>query len=81
MKELFFKVIKDLFTGIDGESYHLAKVSWAISIFFYMGVVIYKLHTNQPILITDVATGFTIICAGHSAAIYGMAKQEPGEKK
>lgn len=71
-------VFRDIFTGIDGKTYHMAKFSWASSFALYTGIVFFKLHNKDPAAITDIATGYTIICAGHSAAIYGMAKQEPG---
>lgn len=74
-------VFKDLFTGIDGKSYHMAKFSWVFSMISYTLVIGYNLLHTSNIDFLALAGGYGVICTTHSAAIWGMRTQEPtGEK-
>ncbi len=74
---LFKKVFKDLFTGIDGVSYHMAKFSWVFSMLSYTGVIVHHLVHTPTIDYLALAGGYGVICTTHSAAIWGMKSQEP----
>ncbi len=70
-------VFKDLFTGLDGVSYHMAKFSWVFSMVAYTGVIMYHLAHTPTIDFLALAGGYGVICTTHSAAIWGMKDQEP----
>ena len=74
-------VFKDLFTGLDGISYHMAKFSWVFSLLSYTGVIIYHLAHTSTMDFLALAGGYGVICTTHSAAIWGMKSQEPAEAK
>ena len=74
---LLKKVFKDLFTGIDGETYHMCKFSWAASVLTVLGVLIFRAYKGLDVDLIAAATALTAIAAGHSAAIWGMKSQEP----
>lgn len=78
---LFKTVFKDLFTGIDGKTYHMAKFSWVFSMIGYTAVIIYHLSRTDSMDFLALAGGYGLICTTHSAAIFGMKDQEPKECK
>ncbi len=78
---LLRSVFKDLFTGIDGATYHMAKFSWVFSLISYTGVIVYHLAHTPSIDFLALAGGYGVICTTHSAAIWGMKSQEPNKDK
>ncbi len=79
--ELAKLIFRDVFTGLNGTTYHMAKFSWAFSLVAYTIVVIYHLAHTPTIDFMALAGGFGVICTTHSAAIWGMKSQEPGDDK
>lgn len=70
-------MFRDLFTGLDGVTYHMAKFSWVFSMVSYTAVVLYHLAHTPSIDFMSLAGGYGVICTTHSAAIWGMKSQEP----
>lgn len=84
MIEQLGKLFKNLFTGIDGENYHMAKFSWAGSMIVICAVAIHRTWANYEVDLMAMATALGIVATTHSAAIYGMHKaetQKPEEVK
>ena len=77
MIELAKKVFKDIFTGVDGETYHFAKFSWAGSLLAICGAAVHTAYLGHPVDFASFGLGISSITAAHAAAIYGMKSQEP----
>jgi len=80
MLSLIKKICKDLFTGVDGETYHFAKFSWAGSIIAICAAAVHAAYTGHTIDFSSFGVGVGTITAAHAGAIYGMRSQEPGGK-
>jgi predicted aconitase len=76
MIEQLSKILKNLFTGVDGESFHMAKFSWAGSMVVICAVAVHRTWTNYEVDLVAMATALGIVATTHSAAIYGMHKAE-----
>lgn len=74
---LIIKIFKDIFTGIDGKTYHFAKFSWAGSLLAMWSAMVHTAYLGQPIDFANAGIGISSVCAAHAAAIYGMKSQEP----
>ena len=77
MIELIKKVCKDIFTGVDGESYHMAKFSWAGSMVAICASLVHTAWLGHAIDYQSAGIALGTICTAHSAAIWGMKTQEP----
>ena len=77
MKETIQKVFVDIFTGIDGKTYHMAKFSWVASSLAIVAVMIHRAWHGQDVDLVSSATAQTAVATGHSAAVLMMKSQEP----
>ena len=72
-------IIKDILTGIDGESYDIARVSWVITTLALIGIEIGYLYTH-PQAVFDVLNFGGALAANigaHGGAIGFKARTEP----
>ena len=77
MIDLFSKICRDIFTGVDGKTYHFAKFSWAGSLFAICAALVHTAYIGHPIDFAAFGMGVSAITAAHGAAIFGMKSQEP----
>jgi len=67
------KVIKDVLTENDGESFCPARLSGFIALFSYLGIAVYSVHLSHSVDLVALGTGLATVLAG--TAIYLGAKQ------
>lgn len=70
-------IIKDILTGIDGQSYDIGRVLWSVGVVSYIiygGWHLFLDHLYNPL---DYGAGFGAILAGGGAGIGLKAKTEP----
>lgn len=72
-------LLKDCFTGIDGESYDIGRLLWAIGVFSYIGIAIYAIMKGQPWSASEYGIGMSTILAGGGAGVAFKSKTEPKE--
>jgi hypothetical protein len=77
MINLISKILKNIFTGADNETYHMAKFSWAGSMVVVCAIALHSAWLGHAIDLMSMAGALVAICTGHSAAIYGMKSTEP----
>jgi hypothetical protein len=77
MFPLLKQVCKDIFTGIDGRTYHMAKFSWAFCMLVISAVMVHRAWSGLEVDLMAAAGALVAIATGHSAAIYGMKSTEP----
>lgn len=75
------KACIDSLTGVDNQTYHLAKISWVLALIVYTTVICYNLFHGTPMSLTEVGIGFGAISASHSVTILGMLRDDPGYGK
>jgi hypothetical protein len=72
-----FKLIKDCLTGIDGESYDIARVSWVITTLVITAGEVWNAYSGRHFDTGDFATGIAVMAAAHGAAIFAKKDTEP----
>lgn len=75
------KVIKDFFTGVDGESYDIARFLWFLSVIVFLGATIYALYKGGTWDAVAYGTGLGLVLAAGGAAIGMKANTEPKVKE
>lgn len=75
---LISKIIKDWFTGVDGESYDVGKALWVGASVMYCFLAAWAIVVNkQPFDPIGYGTGLAAVLAAGGAAIAMKAKTEP----
>lgn len=71
--------IKDILTGIDGESYDVARVMWVLGVLFFLGMTAYSVHQDSTHHFDYVqfGTGFGLIMGASAGAIKWKESTEP----
>lgn len=71
--------IKDLLTGIDGQSYDIGRVMWALGVLFYLGETAYSVHAavGHPFDYVQFGTGFGLIMGASAGALKWKESTEP----
>jgi hypothetical protein len=75
------QICKNIFTGADNETYHMAKFSWAGSMIVICAVAVHRGWSGFDVDLLAMAGALVAVCTGHSAAIYGMKTTEPPHKE
>lgn len=72
------KILKDVFTGIDGESYDMGRVLWALSVIAGLCYAGYDLvYLNTPFNIVNYGIGVGSLLASGGAALWAKRETEP----
>ncbi len=72
------KFVKDILTGLDGETYDTAKAAMWIGIFGQIGLSGYHIYKGLSIDFLAWGTGFAAIIAAAGVAIKLKENSEPG---
>ena len=74
------KFWKDLFTGIDGESFDVGRVLWVLAALVGLGLEVYCVLTKTSFDLQQygLGVGALLLAGGFSLSV--KAKTEPGEK-
>ena len=79
--DLITKIIKDWFTGIDGESYDVGKALWVVSAAMFCFLAAWAIVVNkQAFDAMSYGGGLAAVLAAGGAAIGMKAKTEPEPK-
>jgi hypothetical protein len=70
-------VLLHIFTGADNKTFHMAKFSWAGSMFAIVAVMLYRAWHGFEVDLMAAAGAFATVATSHSAALYGMKSTEP----
>jgi hypothetical protein len=71
------KILREVFTGIDGQSHDLGRYSWAFSWAFVAFIALIHEARGHDVDLTVLAAAFVAIAAGHAGAIYMKRSTEP----
>jgi hypothetical protein len=71
------KMIKDLFTGIDGQSHDIGRWSWAICLFAVIAGVAWNALHAVVIDAKQFAEALGIVVAAHGGALWAKKTTEP----
>lgn len=74
------KVLKDILTGINGETYDLGRLLWAVGVLTYIGLAIYALIKGQLWQPESYGIGLGAVLAGGGAGIGLKKATEPDRK-
>jgi hypothetical protein len=74
------KFLKDILTGIDGESYDVGRVLWALSVLIGLGLSVYSTVFKVAFDLQQYGIGAGALLAAGGAGLWAKAKTEPGEK-
>ena len=75
------KIIKDLFTGIDGKTQDIGRWSWAMSMFALFAIVTANIYHNAVIDLVAFSQAVGAIVLAHGGAIFVKARTEPENGK
>jgi hypothetical protein len=70
-------ILKDLFTGIDGESQDIGRWSWALCTFAVIGAAFANWWHNAAIDLVSFGTALCAVVTAHGAAIFLKRDTEP----
>jgi hypothetical protein len=71
------KILRELMTGIDGQSHDLGRYSWLGSFLSVTGIALWHEWRGVPVDIMVLATAHGAIAATHSAALFMKRSTEP----
>lgn len=71
------KILRDLFTGIDGATHDLGRWSWAASFGAVVGAAAADWWHGQAIGIRELAEAIGIVVAAHGAVLWAKKETEP----
>lgn len=74
-------MIKQLFTGKDGETQDLGRWSWAISIFSVIGGCAWNAIHGGVVDVMQFAQAIGVVVAAHGGALWAKASTEPTAKQ
>lgn len=72
-----FKVLRELFTGIDGQSHDLGRYSWAGSFVSITGVALWHEWRGVATDLTVLAAAYGTTAAAHAGALFMKRSTEP----
>ena len=78
MWKLIKKILKDISTGVDGESYCCTRLYGHFGVLTYLGLCISDFCVSHEFNYVQFGTGFAAIVAGQGAAIWAKRQTEPG---
>jgi hypothetical protein len=71
------KVLREILTGIDGQSHDLGRYSWLGSFLSVTAIAFWQEARGQHVDLMVLATAHGAIAAAHSAAIFMKRSTEP----
>lgn len=74
------KLLRDIFTGKDNTTYDLGRISWALSVIWFMSASTYNLIVTQTFDMVAAGTGLGGILAAGGAALALKSGDEPNVK-
>lgn len=74
---MFTKILRELMTGIDGQSHDLGRYSWLASFTSVTGIALWHEWRGVPVDLMVLATAHGAIAAAHSAALFMKRSTEP----
>jgi hypothetical protein len=77
----FCTLVKDCLTGIDGESYDIARVSWVVTTMLISMGEIWNTYKGNHFDTQEFAAGIAILAAAHGAAIFAKKDTEPKQRE
>ena len=72
-----FKVLREIFTGIDGESHDLGRYSWAGSFLMISLLAIWHELRGVAVDLTVLAAAYGATAAAHAGALFMKRSTEP----
>ena len=73
-------LLTDCLTGIDGKSFDIARVSWAITMLIITFGEVWNAYSGRHFDTKEYAEGIAIMAAAHGAAIFAKKETEPKAK-
>jgi hypothetical protein len=73
------KILKDISTGIDGETFCYARIAGIAGVIVYLGVAISDFIVNHRFDYMQFGTGFGVIISGVGVGIKLKQDTEPGQ--
>jgi len=70
-------LLRQLFTGVDGETHDLGRWSWACSFFAVVAAAVGNWWHNVALDVQALATALGIVAASHGAALWAKKDTEP----
>lgn len=71
------KILRELLTGLDGQSHDLGRYSWLASFTSVTGIALWHEWRGVPVDLMVLATAHGAIAATHSAALFMKRSTEP----
>lgn len=71
------KILSDLFTGIDNQTYDLGRVMWAASLFSFLVMALGHVFWSHQLDYISCSAGITAINAGSAGSLAMKRKTEP----
>ena len=75
------KVLKQLFTGKDGETQDMGRWSWAASMFAVTGHSVWGAISHATVDILQLAQAIGVIVAAHGGALWAKRTTEPDNEE
>ena len=72
-------ILRQLFTGKDGETHDLGRWSWAVCIFAVILAAAGNWWHNAVIDLIALGTALAGVCGAHGAALWAKRSTEPGQ--
>lgn len=77
MNPLYYKVVKDSLTGIDGESYDGWRILCFIGVLSFMGYAGWHLYANHAFSALEYGSGLGALLFGGGAGVAAKSRTEP----
>ncbi len=71
------KILRELLTGIDGQSHDLGRYSWLGSFLSITAIAFWQQATGHPVDLMVLASAHGACAAAHSAALFMKRATEP----
>ena len=71
------KLLRDWFTGVDGQTYDLGRALWALGVMVFLGATVYSIYKGQTFDAIAYGTGFGAVLAAGGAALWMKKETEP----
>ena len=81
MIEAIRTILRNLFTGKDGETHDIARVSWAAGILSVIGGGIWNALHAGLVDMMALAQAIGVVVAAHGGALWAKKDTEPGADK
>lgn len=78
--EFLKKLLHNILTGRDNETFDLGRISWIINNFSLIGFTIFNGYKNGSINIVDFANAAAVIVGAHGLALWVKQGTEPDKK-